>query len=42
MARRQRVAALPREVVVEAIKRLHMVLSPRPADAVPLRAGIVH
>lgn len=42
MAPRQGIAALPREVVVQAIKCLHMVLSPCPADAVPLRAGIVH
>jgi hypothetical protein len=42
MVPHQCVAALPRQVVVEAIERLHMVLPPCPADVVPLRTSIVH
>ena len=38
----QRVAALSRKVVVQAVKRLHVVLPPGPADAVPLRTYIIH
>lgn len=38
----QHVAALSREVVVQPVKCLHVVLPPGPADAVPLRAGVIH
>lgn len=36
----QRVGATPREVVVESVKGLKVVLTPRPAGHLPLKAGI--
>lgn len=38
----QQVGALSRKVVVQAIKCLHVVLPPGPADAVPLRTDVIH
>lgn len=41
MVSHQHVVALSRKVVVQAVKRLHMVLPPGPADAVPLRTYVI-